>query len=105
MLQKTKDWRIDRLAYPTIFMKTKNLISKNHDIYEKTGSYRICEGFEENSGLLIPESISNRCGAGTVEHGKLAHYGISQDVVENKRKKNPARGYAAMFMKMNNLLH
>jgi negative regulator of replication initiation len=39
------------------------------------------------------------------ERGKLAYYGISQDVIENKRGKKPARGYAAMFMKMSNLLH
>jgi hypothetical protein len=39
------------------------------------------------------------------EEGKLAYYGISEDVIENKRRKKPERGHAAMFMKMNDLLH
>jgi hypothetical protein len=33
-------------------------------MYENTGTYRICEGFEGNSGSLIPKGVLNRCGAG-----------------------------------------
>jgi hypothetical protein len=35
---KTKGDRKVVGAYPTMFIKIKDLYSKNHDVYEKTGS-------------------------------------------------------------------
>ena len=72
------------LAYLTIFMKTNDLINKNHDMYENRGTYRICQGFEENSGLLAPKRVLNCCRSGAMDRG-------------NK----PTTGYPRMLLKTN----
>ena len=66
MLMKTKGARMAILVNPTIFMKTKDLISKNHDMYEKKGTYRIFEGLEGNDVLLIRNDGPNSCGSRAV---------------------------------------
>jgi len=57
MFMIRNDLKNRRRVYPTIFMKTKNVIASSHDVSEKKATYTQKEGMETRQPRCHPSRL------------------------------------------------